>query len=450
MWWNASRGRSVRWTRSISLALAAGCLCSVHGRVFGGEPLPGANAIAAVLTRASMLAVSEYDDIFANGFDDPCAEDSDGDGLPDCVETNTGIYVSPSDTGTDPRNPDTDGDGLLDGEEVYGTVDGLDLPGMGVSPVHKDLLIEYDWFDDSVGCAQHSHRPTPDIVQAIHDFYAGAPVGNPDGTTGINVIQDYGQGGLFTGGNLIAGDGQIYGTVFGSDYQNYEAANFAANRHGYFHYVLLAHTYDDTTGNTSSSGYAALPGYEAMVTLACVATSSSGPLFVRNAVIHELGHNFGLRHGGDEECNYKPNYSSVMNYRYEFLGVDTNCTGAGGETMNQAPDYSRGDRLTLDENNLDEAAGMCTTTTVPVDWNNDGQYETSVAMDINAYGNETSQCGTSTETLLHDFDDWTHLELASVSPLFFGQGVGQAPQILGATPARKPGVGCAPIPQIHR
>jgi hypothetical protein len=45
-------------------------------------------------------------------------EDSDGDGLTDDVETNTGVYVSPSDTGTDPNNPDTDGDGFSDGDEV--------------------------------------------------------------------------------------------------------------------------------------------------------------------------------------------------------------------------------------------------------------------------------------------------------------------------------------------
>jgi len=46
------------------------------------------------------------------------AVDSDGDGLADAVETNTGEYVSPEDTGTDPNNPDSDGDGLSDGEEV--------------------------------------------------------------------------------------------------------------------------------------------------------------------------------------------------------------------------------------------------------------------------------------------------------------------------------------------
>jgi hypothetical protein len=44
--------------------------------------------------------------------------DMDGDGLPDYVETGTGVYVDETDTGTDPDNPDTDGDGLSDGDEV--------------------------------------------------------------------------------------------------------------------------------------------------------------------------------------------------------------------------------------------------------------------------------------------------------------------------------------------
>ena len=44
--------------------------------------------------------------------------DSDGDGLDDSVETNTGIYLSETDTGTDPNNLDTDGDGLIDSLET--------------------------------------------------------------------------------------------------------------------------------------------------------------------------------------------------------------------------------------------------------------------------------------------------------------------------------------------
>jgi len=44
--------------------------------------------------------------------------DTDGDGLNDNVETNTGIYVSPANTGTNPLVADSDGDGLIDSAET--------------------------------------------------------------------------------------------------------------------------------------------------------------------------------------------------------------------------------------------------------------------------------------------------------------------------------------------
>jgi len=49
---------------------------------------------------------------------DPDCIDTDGDGLPNGVETNTGVYLGPTDTGTDPGTSDTDGDMLPDGLEV--------------------------------------------------------------------------------------------------------------------------------------------------------------------------------------------------------------------------------------------------------------------------------------------------------------------------------------------
>ena len=48
----------------------------------------------------------------------PAKGDTDGDGLQDSYETNTGIYNGPQDTGTDPNDPDTDGDGVSDGDEI--------------------------------------------------------------------------------------------------------------------------------------------------------------------------------------------------------------------------------------------------------------------------------------------------------------------------------------------
>ena len=67
---------------------------------------------------------------------DPTDPDTDGDDLEDGVETNTGTFVVASDTGTSPLNPDMDGDGLTDGEEVAAGSDpfvaALDSDGDGI------------------------------------------------------------------------------------------------------------------------------------------------------------------------------------------------------------------------------------------------------------------------------------------------------------------------------
>jgi sulfatase modifying factor 1 len=52
------------------------------------------------------------------GFRVASVADTDGDGIPDTYETGTGIYVSPTNTGTNPNQADTDGDGVPDGLEV--------------------------------------------------------------------------------------------------------------------------------------------------------------------------------------------------------------------------------------------------------------------------------------------------------------------------------------------
>jgi len=62
---------------------------------------------------------------------DPTAADSDGDGLTDGVETNTGVFVDATDTGTDPTNADSDGDNAGDWYEVAATFTDPTSPGDG-------------------------------------------------------------------------------------------------------------------------------------------------------------------------------------------------------------------------------------------------------------------------------------------------------------------------------
>lgn len=244
-----------------------------------------------------------WDQVLLSGFETGCSEDSDGDRLMNCVETDTGHFVGATSTGTSPADPDTDDDGLSDGDEVLGTLSGLNLAAFGTSPVHKDILIEYDWFDDSLGCGAHSHRPTAQIVNVTKDIFANANVANPDGVNGINVVQDYGQGGVLVGGNLIHdADGEITDGL-GGQFTDYKAANFLSSRLGYFHYVILPHYLSDA--GHSYTGLGEIRGDDFIVALFCYYNVSST---VASTIVHELGHNLGLRHGGDDDCNYKPNY----------------------------------------------------------------------------------------------------------------------------------------------
>lgn len=99
--------------------------------------------------------------------------DTDGDGLNDSVETNTGTYLFPTQTGTDPFNPDSDDDGLIDG---------LEVSRYGSSPLNRDS--DGDGFDDgfevSTGFDPTSHTSVPlttSIILTAVEFRFLAPAG---------------------------------------------------------------------------------------------------------------------------------------------------------------------------------------------------------------------------------------------------------------------------------
>lgn len=337
--------------------------------------------------------------------------DSDSDGLPDWVETGTNTYSSPLNTGTDPNLADTDGDGINDGDEVRGTTAGLLLAEMGVNPLQKNILLEYDWFDDANECSAHSHRPTAAAIAEITAVFNSAPVSNPDGSAGIVLINDYGQGGAFTGGNLIEdSDGVINGGVNGPDFGLLKSSHFDNRRSGYFHYVLMPHRYDT---NSNSSGQAELTGDDMIVSLYCANSDHN----VAHTVVHELGHNLSLLHGGNDNFNYKPNYNSVMNYKYQFPGVDNDCDSLGDGVLN----LSQGFNISLDETNLDEAAGVCGVGEgVSIDWNNNSiPNESGVSADINNIDGQLST--------LNDFNDWANIAFSGISD---GDGASLLPPII--------------------
>ena len=136
--------------------------------------------------------------------------------------------------------------------------------------------------------------------------------------------------------------------------------------------------------------------------------------------MHELGHNLGLRHGGNEDFpTCKPNYLSSMNYLFSL-----------GQFVARSPlDFSRSALNPLNENSLNEQTGISASTPlglttiyngpgpgqdyrgprVPAptgeqaDFNFDGIFQTSVTSDIN--GNLACR-DPNPGQILRGFNDW--------------------------------------------
>jgi len=128
------------------------------------------------------------------------------------------------------------------------------------------------------------------------------------------------------------------------------------------------------------SGMAELPGNDSIVSLGHVLTDAhkfNNPSLIPQVLLggtfmHELGHNFGLLHGGDDGVTFKPNFLSVLNYNYQFTGILVSdappVDAVAGPTPDPALtrlDYSNQRLKTLDEFfdgathfGLDEASGL--------------------------------------------------------------------------------------------
>jgi len=343
--------------------------------------------------------------------------DTDGDRIPDdfesgdCCRPCTLCY-----TGTDPNNPPTDGDGISDGDEVYGTINGLDLPALGANPCHKDLFLECDWVTNDAGSPDRN-KPHANQVARLVNAFANANVNNPDHETGIRLHFDYGQS-PYLGGNYAGVDAivDMTGNLEG-DFLALKSANFdGVRRNGYFYYVISCDQLSVDGIPMVYSGMGECPGDDFIVAMGRAATGDDDQ--IGNAFMHELGHNLSLRHGGDEQRNYKPNYNSVMNYRFTFSGVDAaDCDSAGNGVLN----YSRGTRIPLDENALQEAQGVCGATAI--DWNGDGDAnDAGMARNINCEQGTTTNCGTgspdcgdSTCDVLHDYNDWAAVSFSGLT-----------------------------------
>ncbi|WP_436925749.1 PKD domain-containing protein [Halosimplex amylolyticum] len=370
---------------------------------------------------------------------------------------------------------DDDGDGLCDNWEDEGIdVDGdghvdLNLAGMGADRERKDVFVEVDYMDcgaeGSESClTPHDHEPTAESLDRIETAFADAPVENPGGGQGIDVhfqVDDavpedqmidfggsydmdeffaikYGDDRCGTGTN-----GGHFGTTEDRESENCEKRLEA--RLLAYHYLLAAHN-----NSVGALGLAPTPGNDIM-------SFASGPkaddavreraryTHLRDdledttvheervwlesvTTMHELGHNLGLRHGGDENRNNKPNYLSLMNYQYahNYVGRATSLPGIDDGTWARPEsdlDFSRERLPALDEESLAENAGLGgpsdersifvrngSSEEVPqrfvipgaggIDWNRNDRVAGSVALDVNDDGETTELTG---------HEDWSNL-----------------------------------------
>lgn len=286
---------------------------------------------------------------------------------------------------------DADGDKLLDTWETEGydyNNDGvidIDFPALGADPNHKDIFVEMDYMPGEIA----SEAELDTIVQT----FAELPLDNPDGSNGINLHLDAGS--IYPKYDLGGGNEIPHKALTGVD----EAVTLRGTesdpaRTSVFHYMI----WGDYYGNSSSSGQGWLHGREFIVTVGQTYWGQATSETRIGTFIHELGHNLGLRHGGTDEVNFKPNYLSIMNYSYQLTGLKR----TDGSTYFG---YSTRTGDTLDETNLVEATGLGQAAqgfyvtyndkewvaNEGIDFDNDGSVEsTPQAIDINGDGSTTS------------------------------------------------------------
>lgn len=165
-------------------------------------------------------------------------------------------------------------------------------------------------------------------------------------------------------------------------------------------------------------------------------------------IMHELGHNLYLDHGGNDPINCKPNYVSVMNYDYQF-GIQQNPGSTQGADFDgngtleiidySPPQFPRGRGSAplpqLVENNLNEATILDSTDAANqliytrgamgkfssplnqrVDWNGDGDTNDSgLTLNLNRAGRNgfPGDCAPNTlsNETLSGFNDWDNVVL---------------------------------------
>jgi FG-GAP-like repeat len=259
--------------------------------------------------------------------------DGDSDGLSDAWET-----AIPSQNGGVPF-ADLNCNGLWDGDAVD-----ISLPG--ARPNVKDIFVYYNWMN------AHPHQPAPEALDQVVKAFAAHSIslhfvsGGPVQETVVTTLDP---------APAAACAGASVTTV-----QDLKKLPGFGPRNPAFHYMIFAHRaatpdaghrgacpVDPTCGGTpdpDATGLADLPGDDLIVSFGALfdANTPPEPYLQASTIMHELGHNLGLKHGGFDACTVdKPNFISVMNPKTYQLNAIPVANGPGSALYRSCNDETQ-------------------------------------------------------------------------------------------------------------
>jgi hypothetical protein len=331
------------------------------------------------------------------------------------------------------RDDDADVDGIPDqAEEAGSTYAGIDLHARGARVSQRDIFVEIDHMDHADPGVTPRKEALEKVVAAfaVHQIALHLDVGNL-----YSPVFDPANFNL-GGGNVVAFSPGLTlegGTPGRASLFAYKAAHFDPRLSTISHYSIFGYTDTAAGVPTNYGGLGELEGNDFIVVLGNSGLNASTPenthYLIHNQAdtfMHELGHNLGLHHGGNEEKNYKPNYRSSMNYmngpglpiignnegdryhmsRYFRFGSGCGITQqtqlvAGPFTSAAIIDYSNGAGGAINEAAVVESQGLRYPGSGPVDFDCSGGSGT-YSRDLNDDG--------MIDTLT-DHDDWGNLKL---------------------------------------
>ncbi len=266
---------------------------------------------------------------------------------------------------------DRDGDGIpnsVENKPAY--------KRKGGSPGHKDIWVECDYMRNLPRSFKFAK-----VSRYLKDSFAAGPIKNPDGKTGINFHLVKGEAFKYEkqwGGNLFSNDPSVSNAAYNKLYNQAMArrtqsfVNDPDVDETYYHYCIIVNLAETTGGllgismdSTNRNG--GIPGDTVVLSFGGDLCPSSQPNCPDNqlqasaerqagTLHHELGHNIGLRHGGNDHANYKLNYLSGMNYF--FADGYFKQTGENSAGVAKHWDYSIYKAKTLNEHRLREKGGV--------------------------------------------------------------------------------------------